>query len=90
MCLLSLSWATLRPALTPSTERRHRSGERPSTCEQNSSSVYIYIPPYMPLPPSSDIKDVHSPLEVSVYSAKSKPELIGRIKIPLLRVCAVG
>ena len=34
----------------------------------------------------SDLKDIHSALEVAVYSDKTKPELIGEIKIPLLRV----
>lgn len=33
-----------------------------------------------------DVKDIHSALEIAVYSDKSKPELIGKIKIPLLRL----
>lgn len=84
MHLPLLKWATLRHALTQSTRQPLPSGARPSTCRP--TLCMWYYPRGNVCLSFSDIRDIHSPLEVSVYIEKNKPELLGRIKIPLLRV----
>jgi Ca2+-dependent lipid-binding protein len=55
--------------------------------QARTHTVYKTTAPFWGKAFHFDVRDVHSTLEVSVYSAKSKPELIGRTKVPLLRVC---
>ena len=82
MCLPLRKLGTPRPGLTPSTRPPALNGTKPSTCQSPTLSIIFSLCRVL----CSDVKDIHSALEIAVYSDKSKPELIGKIKIPLLRV----